>query len=265
MKKIMLAIVLATGAAQPVAAAMPIVLPAIRLEVWSHQRFDDPFSSDELVEIFFRSDAGAYLTIYQINPWGGVDIIYPRPHHRWVAILPHRVYCLSDLAADLYLDYEGVEGHAHLGFIATHEPVDLLPWLESGFHRYGLVFGRPGYCRPSLEVSVALGHIEADLRFRLGNHCRPAFFTRMIHLRPRYREPRAVVYRRSRPEIEIGGKWNTYRPSSPAPPAYSKRFPDIRYRAVSPPEDKRRTVIRAPESPKRQESKDLRRQRKPKN
>lgn len=265
MKNFIIAIVLAIGAAQPAAAAAPIVPPAIRLEVWSHQRFDDPFSSDDLVEVFFRADAFAYLTIYQVNPWGGVDIIYPRPHHRWVAILPHRVYCLSDLAADLYLDYEGVEGSAHLGFIATHEPVDLLPWLESGFHRYGFVFGRPGYGRPSVEVSVALGHIEADLRFRLGNHRVPAFFTRVIHLRPRYREPRAVVYRRSRPEIYIEGKWNTSRPSSPAPRFYSKRYPDTRYRFTPPPEDKRRTVVRTPESSKRQESKDVRRQRKPKN
>lgn len=242
MKKLWLMIALAGCSIAQGLFAAPTLPPVVRIDVWSNQRWDDPFCSDDPVEIFFRVDEYAYLTIYQINPWGGVDIVYPRPHHRWIAVLPKRTYSLSDLASDLYLQYDGVEGSAHLGIIATHDPIDLVPWLESGFRNCGFTFGRPASRHASIEINVALERIQADLRFRLGTYCEPTFFARVIYLRPRPVRPPVVIYRTPRPQIDIWGKWRAGRSHPQEPPSYSKRDGDWRERTSQRPSDNQRTM-----------------------
>lgn len=213
--------------------------PEIHLEVWSFQHFDDPFCSDDAVEIYFRVDECAYLTIYQINPWGGVDIIYPRPHHRWIMVLPHRTYCLSDLATDLYLHYGGVEGRACIGIIAAPDPIDLVPWLESDFCSYGFVSGQPPAYGWAIDVTAVLGRIQADLRFRIGKRCVPTFFTQVIHLRPKPLPP-VVIYGVPRPPARSWGTWNNGRTFPPQEALRQrsrdaeKQHPDVRSR-YSPP------------------------------
>lgn len=269
MKIAFLTIALAICTAVPGTFAAPALPPQIRIEVWSTQHFEDPFWSNDPVELFFRVDECAYLTIYQINPWGGVDIIYPRPHHRWIAVLPHRTYSLIDLAADLYLDYEGVDGSAYLGIIATHDPIDLVPWLESGFRSYGFVFGRPQASQSSIDISVVLDRIQTDLRFRIGRHCEPAFFTTIIYLRPRPLPPPVVIYRTPRPSVRIWGSWDDYKPNPPTPPSNAKQHPDVRSRShySPPPKGDQREIfkLRNNSATPRQETNKDRRVRKPKN
>ena len=264
MKVYLLILTLAACAVVQSAIASPTIPPPIRIEVWSNQHLDDPFCSDEPVEFFFRVDECAYLTIYQINPWGGVDILYPRPHHRWIAVAPRRTYCLTDLAPDLFLDYEGVDGSAYIGVIATHDPIDLVPWLESGFRSQGFVFGRPVGGHSSVEVNVVLERIHADLRFRIGRYCEPTFFTRVIYLKPRPVRPPVVIYRPPRPDIRIWGRWGGGRSNPSAPPSYEKQQ-DRRYRESRPAEEKQRTIRKSTRdsSSDKTESKKDRRTRKP--
>jgi len=266
MKKLWLMIALVGSNIATGLFASPILPPVVRIEVWASQGWDDPFYSDDPVEVFFRVDECAYLTVYQINPWGGVDIIYPRPYHRWVAVLPKRTYSLSDLASDLNLYYDGAEGTAHLGIIATHAPIDLVPWLESGFRSCGFAFGRPTGHRASIEVNLALERIHADLRFRLGTYCEPTFFSRVIHLRPRPVRPPIVIHRQWRPEINTWGKWGSRRSYLPPPTSYGKRDSDVRYRDAAPDDNKQRAMRKsnsAPPPEKRKESAKDRRARKP--
>jgi hypothetical protein len=265
MKKLCLMMALAGSSIATGLFAAPTLPPVVRIEVWANQGWDDPFCSDDPVEIFFRVDECAYLTVYQINPWGGVDIIYPRPHHRWIAVLPKRTYSLSDLASDLDLYYDGAQGTAHLGIIATHDPIDVVPWVEAGFRNCGFAFGRPVSHGATVEVNVAIERIHADLRFRLGTYCEPTFFSRVIYLRPRPARPPVVIHRR-RPEIDIWGRWGSRRSYSPPPTSYGKRDSDVRYRDAAPDDNKQRTMRKsnnAPSSERRKESAKDRRTRKP--
>jgi len=202
--------------------------PTIHLEVWSSHGFDDPFSSDEPIDVFFQADAFAYLTVYQVNPWGGVEILYPRPQHRWIAVMPGRTYCLSDLASDLQLYYDGAEGSAYFGIIATPEPIDLAVWLESGFQSCGLHFGRRPGVAVSFDIGAVLGRVQADLRFRIGNRCEPSFFNRVIRLRPRSSPPQLGTYRPFRPGFRAWGNRSYWPPASPAPSHRDLRQPPDR-------------------------------------
>jgi hypothetical protein len=168
--------------AQPASAHHPW---DIRVEVWSNQSFAEPFFSDDPVEIYFRVSELGYVTVYQINPWGGVEIIYPLPRHHWRPVYPRRTYRLIDLAPDIFLRYDGAEGYAYIGIIATPQPVDLVPWLEVGFRECGIVFGRPDRYRVDIDFEATIRRVEVDLRLRLGPRCVPAFYMTPIYVRPR--------------------------------------------------------------------------------
>jgi hypothetical protein len=145
----------------------------IEIKVWSSQSFDDPFCSDDPVDIYFRVNRASYVTVYQINPWGGVDIIYPRPHHRWLPVQPGRAHRLVDVAADLELYYGGAEGRAYIGIIATRHPIDIVPWLEAGFRDRGVVCGRPSHVSVNVDFNLVINRVLADVRVRLGSACAP--------------------------------------------------------------------------------------------
>jgi hypothetical protein len=198
----------------------------IRIEVWAGQSFAEPFCSDDPVEIFFRVSDISYITVYQINPWGGVEIIYPLAHHHWRPVYPRRTYRLDDLAPDIRLYYDGVEGYAQIGVIATPQPVHLVPWLEAGFRECGLVFGRPDRYYLDVDFKLVINRIEADLRLRLGPRCAPAFYVAPIYVRPRI-----VV---NPPPVR---GWPRYRP------------PDWRYRDHYYPDDRKHPKTYVPPAP----------------
>lgn len=156
----------------------------VDLKVWSSQSFDDPFCSDDPIDIYFRVDRLSYITVYQINPYGGVEILYPLAYHRWAPVFPGRTYRLTDLAADLDFFYGGIEGRAYIGIIATRQPIDIVPWLQAGFRDCGLVFGRPGRVAVGIDFQVAINRVLADVRVRLGGACVPTFYVTPIYVRP---------------------------------------------------------------------------------
>jgi len=157
----------------------------IELKVWSSQSFDDPFCSDDPIDVYFRVNRASYITVYQINPCGGVDILYPLASHRWMPVYPGRTYRLTDLSADLDFFYDGVEGRAYVGLVATRQPIDIVPWLEAGFRDSGLVFGRPARVVVDVDFQLVINRVLADVRLRLGSACAPSYYVAPIYVRPR--------------------------------------------------------------------------------
>jgi hypothetical protein len=180
----------------------------IKLKVWSSQSFDDPFWSDDPIDVYFRVNRMSYITVYQINPYGGVDILYPLPRHRWIPVYPGRTYRLTDLSYDLNFWYDGLDGNAYIGVIATQQPIDIVPWLEAGFRSRGLVFGRPSRAVIDVDFRLTIDHVLADVRLRLGSACESSYYVAPIRVRPRY-----VVHRR--PPVVV---W-------PAPPRHKSHPP----------------------------------------
>jgi hypothetical protein len=202
----------------------------IDLKVWSSQSFDDPFCSDDPIDIYFRVDRLSYITVYQINPYGGVEILYPLSYHRWAPVFPGRTYRLIELADDLDFFYGGVEGRAYIGVIATRQPIDLVPWLESGFRDCGLVFGRPSRVVVDVDFHFVINRVLTDVRVRLGSACAPAFYVAPIYIRPRvafHRRPPVVVWPRPPYHKSHSPKWRwgyDQYPSQPEPEPEKRPF-----------------------------------------
>ncbi|MDZ7289505.1 MAG: DUF4384 domain-containing protein [candidate division KSB1 bacterium] len=247
----------------------------IDLKVWSSQSFDDPFYNDEPIEIYFRVNQISYLTVYQIDPWGGVEIIYPRPYHRWLPVHPWRTYRLTDLAPELALFYDGAEGRAYIGLIATRHPINIVPWLEAGFRDCGFVFGRPsrtfepGGLVVGFNFGVMIDRVLADVRLRLGSACVPTYYVTPIYVRPRIvmHRPPHRAWRSLRKDFEppphkprppqkaFQPKWGAdheYSPSPPQPePEKSRSF---RRRGFEPTEPTTKPESRPPFEPAQTQS-----------
>jgi hypothetical protein len=159
--------------------------PTLRVEVWASQSLYDPFYDDQPVEFFFRCEDRGYATIYQVRPCGTVEIIYPRPYHRWRPIKAGRVYSFSDLADDVRMDYHGLDGYAYVGIIVTRDPIHVVPWLEQAFYEHGLIVGRRPATSLTLDFGLIIENVEADIRFRLGVRTAPVFAMVPICIRPR--------------------------------------------------------------------------------
>ncbi|MGH7494926.1 MAG: hypothetical protein ACREOO_21345 [bacterium] len=158
-----------------------------RVEVWTAPCPDDPYDEAHL-EVFLRSDARGYITVYQITPYGSVEVLYPLAHHFQQELRPDRVYRLSDLADDVYL-YDEEEGQAQIGVIFTPDPVVLAPWLERSFFEAGLVLGRNKIIYAHVDFPRIFARVEANIRIHLGTRCAPSFVVTPVYVRPR------VVYR----------------------------------------------------------------------
>lgn len=191
----------------------------IEIKVWASQSFDDPFCSDDPIDIYFRVNSLSYITVYQINPWGGVEILYPLARHRWKPVYPGRTYRLTDLSYDLALLYNGVEGNAYIGMVATRQPIDIVPWLEAGFRDCGLVFGRPERVVVGVDFQLAINHVLADVRLRLGTACAPAYYVAPLYVRPRVVVRRPPV-RAFEPPIFV---WPTPPRHKSPPPKWGNR------------------------------------------
>lgn len=213
----------------------------IDLQVWSSQSFDDPFCSDDPIAIYFRVDRLSYITVYQINPYGGVEILYPRSHHRWSPVFPRRTYRLTDLAADLDFFYDGLEGSAYIGVVATRQPIDIVPWLETGFRDCGLVLGRPSRVVVDVDFHFAINRVLTDVRVRLGSACAPAFYVAPIYVRPRVAIHRRPVWPKPRHHKSYSPKWrwgyDKYpRQPQPEPEPEKRPFRRREFEAPEPPQ-----------------------------
>jgi len=201
----------------------------VELKVWSAQNFADPFCSDDPIDIYFRVNRPSYITVYQVNPRGGVDILYPLSCHRWQAVYPGRTYRLIDLSTDLDFFYDGIEGNAYIGMVATRQPIDIVPWLEAGFRDQGLVFGRPARVTVGIDFRLVLDRVFADVRVRLGSACASTHYIAPIYVRPR------VVVRRPPPVIV----WPEPPRHKSYPPKWGHHGDDYNYRPPAEPQEKR--------------------------
>lgn len=203
----------------------------VELKVWSAQSFDDPFCSDDPIDVYFRVNRPSYITVYQINPWGGVEILYPLSCHRWQAVYPGRTYRLTDLSHELDFYYDGIEGNAYIGMVATRQPIDIVPWLEAGFRNQGLMFGRPARVAVGVDFRLVLDRVFADVRVRLGSACAAVQYVAPIYVRPRVvvrRPPPVVIWPEPPRHKSYPPKWS---------PGY--RHDDHDYRPPREPQEKR--------------------------
>ncbi|MCK6558388.1 hypothetical protein HUU39_00990 [candidate division KSB1 bacterium] len=148
---------------------------AVRVEISSQRRPASASSGRGEIDLSIRSSSRGYLTLYQITPTGGFEILYPKPHHCWRALEANRNYHLEELAEDIRLPYESPTSNAYVGGIFTVRATHIVPWLEQALREQGLSSGRGNLAGAAPDPQRVIADLEADMHYRLGASARPAF------------------------------------------------------------------------------------------
>ncbi len=148
---------------------------AVRVEISPQLRPASASSGRGEIDLSIRSTSRGYLTLYQITPTGGFEILYPKPHHCWRALEANRIYHLEELAEDIRLPYESPSNNAYVGGIFTARPTHIVPWLEQALREQGLSSGRGNLAGAAPDPKRVIADLEADMQYRLGASARPAF------------------------------------------------------------------------------------------
>ncbi len=148
---------------------------AVRVEISSQPRPASASSGRGEIDLSIRSSSRGYLTLYQITPTGGFEILYPKPHHCWRALEANRTYRLEELAEDIRLPYESPVGNAYVGGVLTARATHIVPWLEQALRERGLSSGRGNLAGAAPDPQRVIADLEADMQYRLGASARPAF------------------------------------------------------------------------------------------
>lgn len=148
---------------------------ALRVEISSQPRPVSAASGRGEIDLSIRSSSRGYLTLYQITPTGGFEILYPKPHHCWRALEANRDYHLQELAEDIHLPYESPTSNAYVGGIFTVRPTHIVPWLEQALREQGLSSGRGNLAGAAPDPRRVIADLEADMQYRLGASTKPAF------------------------------------------------------------------------------------------
>ncbi|NUM75050.1 DUF4384 domain-containing protein [candidate division KSB1 bacterium] len=205
---------------------------AVRVEIWPTQKLEQPFADDAAIDMSVRVSSRGYVTLYQINPRGGVEILYPKSHHCWRVLEPNRAYRLTELAEDIRLDYRGAEGSAYVGGVLTEHAMHIAPWLQQSFAAHGLPSGRNVSGSDALDIPGIITEVEKDIQFRLGANARPAFAVAPLHIQSQHALAREQ--RRDSPGLAPVSPKDSLIPSSSAPSTLSlQRNPSAAANAFS--------------------------------
>ncbi len=116
----------------------------VRVEVWTDRREGSTYCAGDSIRIFFRTNIDAYVTIYDLNTQGRVNVLFPNRYHRDNFVRGGRTYSLPS-GYGYRLMVEGPRGWEYLRAVATtnrswHYRHGRRPpvWRRNWSHRKGL-------------------------------------------------------------------------------------------------------------------------------
>ena len=176
----------------------------VDVEIWTDYGYEPVLEYGQEMDIYFRTEADCYITIYQIDTDGNVYLLYPAYSNMNNFVRGGVVYCLSDLydGYDYYID--SVDGIAYISAFACPIPYSVPRWLRP--HPYFLHervyyydYYQPIVCSPywamediharfcshlGISVHFGFGHFY----FYVGNRVRyPVYIVDRYHRHAWYR------------------------------------------------------------------------------
>jgi hypothetical protein len=111
------------------------------IDVWTNKGYDANYYYGEDVAVYFRADQDCFVVVYDIDPSGEVNILYPRSYDGVTSVEGGRVYRIPDYNEDYRLEVSGVSGPEHIFAVASYDymnPPDFIRYIgyDYGADRY---------------------------------------------------------------------------------------------------------------------------------
>lgn len=136
------------------------------IEVWTNKGYDANYYYGEDVAVFFRADEDCYALVYDIDPSGEVNVLYPRSLGGSSFVRGGEIYRIPDYGDDFRLEISGRSGNEHIFAVASYDYIN-----PPDYMRYvGYDYGDPRYYDDdyfAIEVRGSLDGFVGRLNARI--------------------------------------------------------------------------------------------------
>lgn len=103
--------------------------PTLDVEIWTDNESGNYHQGDE-IKIYFRVSDDSYVTVYNIDTEGRVNLIYPYDKYDDPYVEGGRIYRIPDINDDYDLVLRGPAGTENIQIIASRTPFPIPNWYE---------------------------------------------------------------------------------------------------------------------------------------
>lgn len=100
----------------------------LEVRVWTNKAEGKSFGQGEHVIIYFRTNRDCFVTIYDLDTRGDVNLLFPYDYEDPIYVEGNRVYTIPDYFDDYELAVEGPQGTEYIQAVASLDPFDVPQW-----------------------------------------------------------------------------------------------------------------------------------------
>ncbi|MCK4657208.1 MAG: DUF4384 domain-containing protein, partial [candidate division Zixibacteria bacterium] len=100
----------------------------LEIRVWTNKAEGKSFGQGEHVIIYFRANRDCFVTIYDLDTRGDVNLLFPYDYDDPIYVEGNRVYTIPDYFDDYELAVEGPPGTEYIQAVASLDPFDVPQW-----------------------------------------------------------------------------------------------------------------------------------------
>jgi hypothetical protein len=129
-RTIIIAALLALVASLPLTAQSTLsrVYKDLEIDLWTDRDDGSNYEEGEEITIYFRASRDCFVTIYDLDTRGNINLLFPETPEANNYIAGGEVYVLPDPAEDYVFTVSGPPGHEYLQMVASTEPFPVPQW-----------------------------------------------------------------------------------------------------------------------------------------
>jgi hypothetical protein len=106
---------------------------APNVDVWTNKGYDANYYYGEDVAVYFRADQDCYVVVYDVDPSGDINVLYPNTMHGSTYVVGDRIYRIPDTNDDFHMQISGRSGSEHIYAVASYDymnPPDFMKYIN---------------------------------------------------------------------------------------------------------------------------------------
>jgi len=107
------------------------------IEVWTNKGDDAQYYYGEDVAVYFQTDDDCYAVVYDVDPSGEVNILFPSSIHGSSYVRGGQVYRVPDYNEDFRLEVSGTSGREHIFAVASYDYMNPPDFMKYVGYDYG--------------------------------------------------------------------------------------------------------------------------------
>jgi len=107
------------------------------IEVWANKGYNTPYYYGEDIAVYFRADEDCYAVVYDVDPSGEVNILFPSSYNGSSYVERDRVYRIPDYDDDFRLEVAGQSGDEHIFAVASYDYINPPDFMRYIGYDYG--------------------------------------------------------------------------------------------------------------------------------